>query len=105
MVADVKGMILFVAIGAVRSQEDGVGVIECRRVLRPAVKVGLDARFALEVGRRVEEVLEQDDVLFVFVGLFGMTGDRSGDEDDFPGWIGGEAGERGETKQQHQGDS
>ena len=69
------------------------------------MKVGLDAGFALEIGRRIEEVLQQDDVLFVFVRLFRMAGDRSGDEDDFPGLVGGKAGERGETKQQQQGGS
>src|SRR5437867_3736073 len=43
----------------------------------------LDANVPPQVRRGVEQMLEQDDIFFVFMGLFGMAGDRPGDEDYF----------------------
>src|SRR5947208_11406821 len=60
----------------------------------------LDAHLAEQVGRGVEQMLEQDDVFFVFVRFFWVAGDRAGDEHDFFGALGREAGERAEAEQQ-----
>ena len=83
MIAGVKRVIFFLAIRAVGGQEDRVGIVECRGVLGPGVKMRLDEHLALQIGRSVEQVFEQDDIFFVFVRLLRMAGNGSGDEHDF----------------------
>ena len=60
----------------------------------------LDTHFALQVGRGVEQMLEQDDVFFVFVRFFRVAGDRTGDEHDFFWALGREVDERAEAERQ-----
>src|SRR5216117_2155137 len=63
----------------------------------------LDANVALQVRRGVEQMLEQDDILFVFVGLFGMAGNRSGNEDYFLRFASLEADEGTKETQKEEG--
>ena len=55
--------------------------------------MGFDAHFALQIRRGVEQMLEQDDVLFVFMRLLRMACDGPGDEEDFFRFVRGEASE------------
>jgi hypothetical protein len=86
---NVKWMIRFAAIAPIRGDKDCVGIFEGRGIIGPAFEMSFNPDLAAEVRRSLEEVFEQDDILFVFVRLFGMAGDRSGEQDDLPGLVGG----------------
>jgi hypothetical protein len=73
---------LLVAVGAVAEEEDGVGVCEDLRVLRPAVEHDFGFH-VLHVRRRVEAVLEQAHALLVLM-LAWAVALLAGDEYDLP---------------------
>src|SRR6185436_15424697 len=80
-------MVFELPVAAARRQEDRVGVVERRGIGGPAVEVDVDAR-ALEGGRRVDAVLEEEDVALVLVAVFRVGVERTGDEDDLLGPVG-----------------
>ena len=71
---------LLVAVGTVAVKKHGRGVVEDLLVARPAVGDDLGGE-AVEVGRRVEALLEEAGALFVLV-LAGSVALGSGDEND-----------------------
>ena len=66
------------------------------------MKVCLDAHLALQIGRSIEQLFEQDDILLIFVRLLRMAGDGPGDERDFLRLVRGEADQRAEAERQQQ---
>ena len=92
MIADVERVILFLPVGAVRTQENRVGILERGGVVGPAFEMGFDPHPALQVRRSVEQMLEQDDALLVFVRLLRVTGNGARYENDLLGRVRRETG-------------
>src|SRR6185437_2432988 len=49
-ISDIERLVLFLPIRAVRGKENGIGIVECRRIGGPAVKMRLDTHLALQIG-------------------------------------------------------
>ena len=80
--ADIQRMIGHVSVAAVRDHHDRRGIVERFLVGWPAFEVCLNDDSALCARRRVEQMLQQDHALFVFVRVLSVSGDRASDEHD-----------------------
>ena len=102
VIAGVKWVIRFLAVGAVGSQKYRVGVLERRSLAGPTLEMRFDTDLALKVRRRFEQMFQQYDIFLVFVRLLRMTGDGPGDKHDFFRLVGCQTDERAKAKRQHE---
>ena len=86
-VIHIKRMIRFLVVTSIGRQKNCVRIFKSRRIIRPTIEMHLD-RKVTRIWRRIEQMLQQNDIFFVFVRMFSVTGNLPGNQYNLLCWLG-----------------